>query len=150
MLTAATILGFDARKMDWKELKTLARVMLTQLGPVWVLCRNSSTARWNVFTALKQNTQKASFENMTDDQGRLTENTRWAMLLKGSSFAFLYPRKGIIIHGWKYYISGRPISIWFNARVDCLGTAQMTLITRKICRRETVSLNLKVTLTQGF
>lgn len=31
MLTAATILGFDARKTEWMELKAS---MLTQLGPM--------------------------------------------------------------------------------------------------------------------
>ena len=102
--------GFVARKMEWKELKALTRVMLTQLGPVWVLCRNSSTARWNVFIALKENTQKASFKNKWDNQGRLIENARWAMLLKGSSSAFLYTHAKKIFFADKILFSSQVVS----------------------------------------
>ena len=83
--------GFLSTQNRRKELKAL---MLTQLGPVGALCRNLSTEMWNVFIVRKKNIQKASFQNKTDDQGRLIEKTSESWFSKEDKLrSFLSHRK---------------------------------------------------------
>lgn len=145
MLTAATIFGFDARKMEWKELKASPRLMLTQLGPMWPQ-RKMFLQRWRKTHRKPASRIRAIIRGV--DWKRKTSH---GVHRKYVAFRPLCQRKKKSLQRKAVFLTGKKLraSAFFTERC-LLWNCVCFLTNEEMYSWETQGLDFKVTVTRCF